>query len=174
MSNLLAIRSAQSSDVDALLAIRYEAILTLANEKYGWEAAKEWAQGGTVMRVQRAIAEDQIFVAIVNETPAGWVQFTGNEVQALYVQPAQAQQGIGSALLTYAEEKICVAGYRTITLDASWNAEEFYMRRGYQPIVERSLKTGRPMVKRLICRLTQKTKVYPSEGAVCQMLCYTT
>ena len=145
--HLFSIRCARSSDVDALMAIRHEAILALASGTYGRDAAQEWAQGGTVARVQRALLEDQLFVAELNET-LGWVEFAANEIKGLYVRPAQAQQGIGSALLTYAEQAILAAGYETITLDASWNAEEFYMRRGYQPIAERSLKTGRPMRKR--------------------------
>lgn len=146
--HLLAIRTAQPSDLDALMAIRHAAILALASETYGAQGAQEWAEGGTVARVQRALAEDQLSVATINETVVGWVEFAANEIRGLYVQPAQAQQGIGSALLTHAEAAIRAAGHQCIILNASWNAEEFYMRRGYQPIAERSLTTGRPMCKR--------------------------
>ncbi len=147
MIDALLIRAAQPDDVEQLLTIRHAAILALAAEKYGPDGAQAWAHAATAARFQQTLAQNHCFVALFDGQPVGWVEFAANQVNGLYVRPAQTQQGIGSALLAYAEREILAAGYRAVTLDASWNAEEFYLRRGYRSLAARSLKTGRPMVK---------------------------
>ena len=143
MIDSVRIRPARQSDIDPLTAIRREAILTLAIERYGEDGAHDWAHSATADRVQRAIGEHQVFVAEIFGKPVGWVEVEGNKIEGLYVQPELAQKGIGSALLLHAERKIRFAGYLTVTLDASWNAEDFYLRRDYRPVSERSPDTGR-------------------------------
>lgn len=147
MIDSLSIRAAQPVDIEHLLTIRRTAILALAAEKYGPDGAQAWAHAATAERFHQMIAENHCFVALVSGQPVGWVEFAANQVKGLYVRPAQTQQGIGSALLAYAEQAMLAAGYPVVTLDASWNAEEFYLRRGYKPSGERSLKTGQPLVK---------------------------
>jgi hypothetical protein len=47
-------------------------------------------------------------------------------------------------LLAHAEKSIASDGHRAVHLSASWNAELFYFRNGYQALADR------PMVKHLI------------------------
>ncbi|MBV7329851.1 GNAT family N-acetyltransferase [Chloroflexi bacterium TSY] len=149
MNDSLTIRSARPDDAEVLIMIRREAILILATEKMGNNCAHDWANSAAPNRVQQAIAEHQVSVAEIAEQPVGWVEVEGNRIEGLYIQPEQARQGIGSALLAHAEEQIRSAGYPSAALDASWNAEQFYIDRGYQPQLEGSPDSGRPMLKPL-------------------------
>jgi GNAT superfamily N-acetyltransferase len=145
----LRIRAARPDDVEPLTAIRREAILTLSSEEVGGVGrARDWANSATPDRVCGAIEEHQVRVAEKAGQPVGWVEVERNRIEGMYVRPNHVRRGIGSALLAHAEERIRSAGYSTAELDASWNAEQFYINRGYEPLSER-LPAGRPMVKHL-------------------------
>lgn len=51
----------------------------------------------------------------------------------MYVRPQSARSGIGSALLRYTENVIYSGGFSAVRLNASWNAEAFYLHHGYKP-----------------------------------------
>lgn len=141
------IRLAHPEDVFVLEMIRKEAILSLASEKMGEKEAFEWANSAAPDRVQRALQEHDVSVAEVEEQVVGWIEFTNNQIEGLYVKPELAGQGIGSVLLSYAEKRIFSNGHGSIRLNASLNAEQFYNHRGYKPVAERSLQYGLPMEK---------------------------
>lgn len=63
----------------------------------------------------------------------GWVEIHGDRIEGLYVAPASARAGIGTALMAQAEGRILAAGHTSAMLDASENAEPFYLARGYEP-----------------------------------------
>lgn len=147
MLDSINIRRARLDDVDALTRIRRTAILTLAAKKIGESQAQAWVDSAAPNRIQYAIEAHLVWIATLADQTVGWVEVNDNQIKGIYVQPAQARHGIGSALLTYAEEHIRTAGYVTVTFDASWNAEKFYRHRGYQPRGKRSPEEGLPMVK---------------------------
>jgi len=149
MHTPILIRPAHHEDIAPLTAIRRAAILTLAAPTLGQAAAQQWADGAAPDRVQRALAVHQVWVATDRDAAVGWVEVVSDHITGIYVDPQHAGQGIGSALLAHAEAAIQAAGYPTVRLEASWNAEDFYLRRGYQAVGERSVEEGRPLVKRL-------------------------
>jgi putative acetyltransferase len=67
----------------------------------------------------------------------------------LYTHPEFERRGIGTELLGLAEELMRDAGVEVIRLEASSNAEEFYLRRGYLPAGPRPVDGATPLVKRL-------------------------
>ena len=143
------IRSARPDDVEALTTIRREAILKLAAQKMGRMRARAWANSAAPDRVRRALEEQGVYVAEMGGQAVGWIEIDGNCIKGLYVQPERAYQGIGSALLVHAEGLIRSSDFLFAVLDASCNAEQFYINRGYQPLSDRSPDLGRPMVKPL-------------------------
>ncbi len=148
MSQTIHLRPAHVNDVATLTQIRRAAILTLAVPKLGQAAAQRWADAAAPNRVQRALERHQLWVAEYMGAAIGWVEVDGDHIAGMYVQPQHAGSGIGSALLAHAEGQIQAAGYPAVRLESSWNAEEFYQRRGYLPLGARSVEEGRPMVKR--------------------------
>ena len=148
MNASLALRLAIQSEAPVLAAIRRGAILTLATPKYGSERARDWADSSGDERVLRAIKKNEVWVAERNNAVVGWVEIDRDRVEGIYVRPDVSGSGIGSALLLHAEGQIQSAGHCAVALDASWNAERFYLRRGYQAQGE-STARGCPMLKPL-------------------------
>jgi len=111
--------------------------------------AETWAANMTIERMEQRIRETELWIAEVNETIVGWVAVRGDYVDGLYVDPAFAGQGIGTELLALAERLMRERGVQTIRLDASWNSEEFYIRRSYEPTGPRPAADTRQFVKKL-------------------------
>ena len=153
MSTSLALRPARQSDAHTLAAIRRDAILTLATLEMGSARARDWANSSTDERVHRAIKQNAVWVAEQGNAAVGWVEIARDRVEGLYVRSDVSGGGVGSALLLHAEFLIRSAGHCTVSLDASWNADQFYLRRGYQAQAERLANEGRPMLK-VLCGTT--------------------
>ncbi|MAG31004.1 MAG: hypothetical protein CL908_08950 [Deltaproteobacteria bacterium] len=115
----------------------------------GEERARRWADASSEERVVRAIDGHEVWVAEVDGVPVGWVEVDRDRVEGIYVHPRLAGSGIGSTLLGHAEALIRAAGFPSAALEASWNAEEFYLRRGYEAQGPRPEEAGRPMRKPL-------------------------
>lgn len=137
----------QTDDIEILATIRYTAILTLATQKMGADAAHEWANSAKPDRIQHALEAHYIWVATIASEAVGWVEVNGNRLEGMYVHPSQAQQGIGAALLAHAENQIRAANHTSVALEASSNAESFYKKHGCQATGNRSPELGLPMMK---------------------------
>src|SRR5215470_17708274 len=116
------IRRAEAVDEEALASIRRRAILALAVPAMSREQAERW--------VARAMQEHDVWVAVEGDA-IGWVEVDRDRVAALYVSPSCSRRGVGSVLLTCAENFIRSSGYTTARLESSQNALDYYLRRGY-------------------------------------------
>lgn len=143
------IRSARVLDAERLLEIRRRAILELAVPALSAEQAKAWAAGRDLAWMTALISAKPLWVAHLDALIVGWVAVEGNRVIGLYVDPPYSCRGFGSRLLAVAEHELWASGASTVTLEASWNAEEFYLRRGYEPLADRPAEGARPMQKTL-------------------------
>jgi putative acetyltransferase len=144
----LDIRSADRSDANELLAIRRDAIMSVA-EEYGHAAAERWAAAAPPDRAAKAIAANDVWVAELGSKVVGWVEVSGATIESLYVRPAAGRRGVGGSLLAHAERQIGAAGSSVAQLDASPNAEAFYARRGYERAGDIKANNSIPMRKRL-------------------------
>ncbi len=147
------IRAARADEVMALAAIRRDAIIVLSSGALGRAGAQDWAYSAGTDRVHRAIGDHHVYVADLRGDAVGWIEIVENRVEGLYVHPSHSGRGVGGALLLHAEERMNRAGHLFVELDASYNAEGFYMRRGYEPGGKRHPKSGRVMSKHLHRRL---------------------
>ena len=116
----------------------------------GDREARGWAESSAEDRVFRAVEQHEVWLAEHDGIVLGWVEVDQGRIEAIYTRPDVARQGIGSMLLLHAESEIRTAGHPTVTLEASSNAEAFYLHRGYEPQSLLVVQTGaRPMLKRL-------------------------
>lgn len=143
------IRSADIPDAARLLEIRRRAILELAVPSLSTEQAQAWAARRDLVWMTGLIATHPLWVAHLKEVIVGWVALEENRVIGLYVDPSHSCRGFGSQLLAAAERQVWLGGVRTVTLEASWNAEQFYLGRGYVPMAGRPADGARPMQKTL-------------------------
>ncbi len=77
-----------------------------------------------------------VYYVCCGDAVVGTVTVRGDSLSRLFVLPLYSQQGYGSALLSFAEEKIEKL-YARAWIDVSSPAEEFYRKRGYQVERER-------------------------------------
>jgi ribosomal protein S18 acetylase RimI-like enzyme len=80
--------------------------------------------GETVMR------EQEVWVAVRDDTPLGLLAYGDGLVAHLYVEPAEQATGIGSGLVDKAKE-LSPAGLRLFTHQRNERARAFYERRGF-------------------------------------------
>ena len=111
------------------------------------QQARAWVEGRDLAWMKEVISTNVCWVAATEDEVAGWVAVEGQRVIGLFVDPSYARRGIGSRLLVFAERHLSSAGIPSIELEASWNSEEFYLRRGYQPLADRPVAGPRPMRK---------------------------
>jgi GNAT superfamily N-acetyltransferase len=98
--------------------IAEEDMITVAERAERWEG--DAAEGASVAEVEGRIV--------------GVVQVVGNELKALYVEPAAQGAGLGAALLDLACERLRAAGYADAMLwvfEANGHARGFFERRGW-------------------------------------------
>jgi putative acetyltransferase len=144
-------RRAIFHDAARLCELRRESILELAPQRgMLLVEAKVWAAKMTIARMEQRIREVEVWVAEVSDTIVGWVAIRGEHLDGLYIEPAFVEQGIGTRLLNLAEQLMRDAGVQVVHLEASCNAEGFYLQRGYEPAGPRLARDARPFVKRLM------------------------
>ena len=142
-------RKATLDDVPAMYELRRNSILQLAPKAMSVEQSVKWASRLTLEAMFSRLASAQFWLAESSGSIAGWVGVRTDEIYGIYVHPDYASQGVGSGLLRLAETMMLAAGVTTARLDASWNAEDFYLRSGYRPTGPRPADDTRVFVKSL-------------------------
>jgi putative acetyltransferase len=99
--------------------------------------------------MERKIRDLEIWVAEVNNRVAGWGGIHGDRLEGLYTDPDFASRGIGTELLDLLEASMRQRGIPAVFAEASANAEQFYLRRGYEPTGVRTPEGAQPIRKRL-------------------------
>ena len=142
------IRDAHDEDAEALLSVRRDAIMGLADE-YGLAEAEGWANAphANRERAAHAIAANHVWVAESGPDLVGWVEVRDSTLRSLYVRASASGAGIGTLLLERAEHHIVASGLGSANLKASPNAERFYRNRGYVQVGKRTSNGAIPMEK---------------------------
>jgi GNAT superfamily N-acetyltransferase len=127
------VRRATPDDRDAIWSVRTASIKTLCESHYG-ELAEAWANSPPPDDFQDVIRAHDFLVAEREGAIVGF-GFLNRQtatLEAIFVAPAFARRGVGTALLCGLEEIARQAGLSGLTLSASLNAVDFYARAGYQ------------------------------------------
>ncbi len=91
-----------------------------------------WAAQLTLVGMKRKLRELEIWVAELNGVAAGWGAIRGDMLEGLYTAPEFAGRGVGAALLEMLERLMHERGVQAVRAEASSNALDFYLRRGYR------------------------------------------
>jgi len=121
------------ADTPILAASFVAAIQELTGDDYSeaqqgaWaEAAEDEAQFG------KRLAGQLTLIATLQNSPVGFASLKGpDHIDLLYVHPSVAGQGIASMLVDALEKLAGARGVKSLTVDASDNAEPFLKKRGY-------------------------------------------
>lgn len=132
---MVELREANPSDMDAVLAVHRAAIRSVTTDRYTDEEVAAWVAAQDDSG-QYPIEKDTQYIAVAETTDDRIVGFVGLDLrdgvlETLYVRPTVQGDGIGTTLLTHAENTLQNHGHRVCVTAASLNAIPFYRRRGY-------------------------------------------
>lgn len=141
MPNTFTIRKAVVADAEAIMQIHFVAVHKTAASWYSRDVLKNWSGGPNETRcrkVRDSIVNETHFV-IVAEDSSGILGFgcvipKERYLQAVYVHPRAGRRGVGSAILRKLEQIARDNQVGRLELNASLNAEAFYLRHGYASI----------------------------------------
>lgn len=148
------IEPASAEDAIAIVKVHFAVVHQTAAPFYSEEVINSWScpiSNERVERIRRVIENsDELFVvAKVDGSVVGFgsVVAKNNELRGLYVHPAYGRRGIGAQLLEVLEQMALERGVPYLQMDASVNAEAFYIKQGYQAVASgvHQLATGLEM-----------------------------
>src|SRR5260370_30526672 len=128
-----ALRPFLAEDTPVVGAIFAASIEELTGDDYTDAQEEAWASvGDEEDQFGKRLASELTLVATLQNSPVGFAALKGaDHIDMLYVHPGAAGQGVGS-MLTDALEKLAGGrGAKSLTVDASDNAQEFFAKRGY-------------------------------------------
>ena len=80
----------------------------------------------------KKLAGELTLIATLGNAPVGFASLKGKDhIDMLYVHPSLAGQGVASMLCDALEKLASGRGAKSLTVDASDNAQDFFRKRGY-------------------------------------------
>jgi len=143
-------RRAMRKDASRLHEIRRRSILELAPPTMPAAEAQAWAAQLTLSGMERKLRELEVWVAELDGVVVGWGAIRGDMLEALYVAAEFAGQGVGAGLLDRLEGLIRDRQFSSVRAEASVNARNFYLRRGYRATGPQTPKGAWPIAKELL------------------------
>jgi putative acetyltransferase len=125
-------RLATQEDANRLFELRRHSIGALAVSAMSKAKANSWAASLTRAGMQQKLRDLEVWVAETGGAIAGWGAIRGDRLEGLYTDPQFASRGIGADLLRLLEAFARERGFSVMHAEASANALQFYLRRGYE------------------------------------------
>ena len=128
---------ADFDDTEDICAVQIASIERLDGAHYSKEAINAWLEGVGITQTAHLLedSESEIFVARNDsEMVMGFCALKGNEVTAIFVDPACVNQGLGTRLLREAEKYAKRKGRSSIRLLSTLNSVPFYDKCGYDAL----------------------------------------
>lgn len=142
-------RLAVPGDASRLYELRRRSILTLTPPIMSIEEARSWAARLTPSGMQGKLRELEIWVAEQGGSVVGWGAIRGERLEGLYTDPEFARTGVGARLLGMLEDVMYERGVVEVRAEASSNARDFYLRRGYTLTASQAAQGAWPMAKQI-------------------------
>ena len=128
-----ALRPFLAADTPVLAAIFAASIEELTGDDYSEAQQQAWASAADdEEQFGKRLAGELTLIATLQNSPVGFASLRGNDhIDMLYVHPSAAGQGVASMLCDALEKLAAGRGAKGLTVDASDNAHEFFLKRGY-------------------------------------------
>jgi putative acetyltransferase len=129
-----ALRPYLAEDAPVLAAIFAASIEGLTGDDYSEAQQEAWlAAADDEAEFGRRLASELTLVATLEGAPVGFASLKGKDhIDLLYVHPGAVGQGVASMLCEALEKLAGSRGATSLTVDASDNAAEFFLKRGYE------------------------------------------
>jgi putative acetyltransferase len=128
-----ALRPFLAEDTAVLAAIFAASIEELTGDDYNEAQQEAWASvADEEDQFGKRLASELTLVATLQNSPVGFAALKGaDHIDMLYVHPSAVGQGVASMLCDALEKLAGGRGAKSLTVDASDNAQEFFLKRGY-------------------------------------------
>jgi len=128
-----ALRPFLVEDTPVLAAILAASVEELTGDDYSEAQQQAWASvADDEGQFGKRLASQLTLVATLQKSPVGFAALKGaDQIDLLYVHPGAARQGVASMLVEALEKLAGGRGAKSLTVDASDNAQEFFSKRGY-------------------------------------------
>ena len=128
-----ALRPFLAADTPVLAAIFVAAIEELTGDDYGEAQQQAWASAADdEEQFGKRLGSELTLIATLQNSPVGFASLKGaDHIDMLYVHPSAVGQGVASMLCEALEKLAGGRGAKSLTVDASDNAQEFFEKRGY-------------------------------------------
>jgi len=113
------------------------------------EEARSWATQLTLSGMEQKLRQLEIWVAELDGTVVGWGAIRDDYLEGLYTAPEFTGRGVGAELLAMLEGLMRERGIRAVRTEASSNARDFYLRRGYKATGPQTTEGAWPIAKQL-------------------------
>ena len=129
-----ALRPYLAEDTPVLAAIFVASIEGLTGDDYSEVQQEAWmAAADDEAEFGKRLASELTLVATLETAPVGFASLKGKDhIDLLYVHPGAVGQGVASMLCDALEKLAGGRGAKSLTVDASDNAAEFFLKRGYE------------------------------------------
>ena len=128
-----ALRPFLAADTPMLAAIFVASIEELTGDDYSEAQQQAWASAADDEEaLGKRLSGQLTLIATLQNSPVGFASLKGaDHIDMLYVHPGAAGQGVASMLMEALEKLAGGRGAKSLTVDASDNAQEFFEKRGY-------------------------------------------
>jgi putative acetyltransferase len=128
-----ALRPFLAADTPVLAAIFVAAIQELTGDDYSEAQQEAWASAADdEEQFGKKLAGELTLIATLENSPVGFASLKGaDHIEMLYVHPSAVGQGVGAMLCDALEKLAGARGAKSLTVDVSDNAQEFFQKRGY-------------------------------------------
>ena len=162
---LPALRPFLPADTPVLAAIFVASIDELTGDDYSEAQQQAWASAvDDEDAFGQRLAGQLTLVATLQNSPVGFASLKGvDHIDLLYVHPGAIQRGVAAMLCDALEKLAGARGAKTLTVEASDNASEFFTKRGYVATRRNTVTLGDEW---LANTTMQKTLAASAPGAV--------
>ena len=128
-----ALRPFLAADTPMLAAIFVASVEELTGDDYSEAQQQAWASAADdEEQFGQRLASELTLIATLQNSPVGFASLKGTDhIDMLYVHPGAVGQGVASMLCDALEKLAGGRGAKSLTVDASDNAQEFFLKRGY-------------------------------------------
>lgn len=128
-----ALRPFLAADTPMLAAIFVASIEELTGDDYSEAQQQAWAGAADdEEQFGQRLASELTLIATLQNSPVGFASLKGTDhIDMLYVHPGAVGQGVASMLCDALEKLAGSRGAKSLSVDASDNAQEFFSKRGY-------------------------------------------
>jgi putative acetyltransferase len=158
-----ALRPYLASDTPMLAAIFVAAIQELTGDDYSESQQEAWAAAAEDEDAfGKKLAGELTLIATLQNSPVGFASLKGTDtIDMLYVHPSVAGQGVGAMLIDALEKLASARGAKSLSVDASDTALDFFKKHGYVARQRNSV----PRHGEWLANTTMQKQLAPASGA---------